>query len=210
VTVISARPDMKSVNVTVTVSGPVSVIGSATQALTVAGAEEKVAHFRLGVGSSVGRATVSVAAAGEVPRPRPAPRSTCGCPRRARPRWTSAVVQQGRTWRGDLALIGYPGTNAVQLEVSRLPPMDLGKNLDYLIQYPHGCIEQTTSSVFPQLYLDKLVQLSPERAAKTQRNVEAGIKRLAWFQTSAGGFSFWPGYGDADEWGSTYAGHFPP
>ena len=208
VTVISARPDMKSVNVTVTVSGPVSVIGSATQALTVAGAEEKVAHFRLGVGSSVGRATVSVAAAGGGAKASSSTEIDVRLPSTRQTQVTSAVVQQGRTWRGDLALIGYPGTNAVQLEVSRLPPMDLGKNLDYLIQYPHGCIEQTTSSVFPQLYLDKLVQLSPERAAKTQRNVEAGIKRLAWFQTSAGGFSFWPGYGDADEWGSTYAGHF--
>ena len=207
-TVISGKADLKSANVTVTVTGPVAVMGSPTQTLSFAGAEEKIARFRLAVGTTVGKATVSVNAAGSGAQAASSTEIDVRLPATRQTRVTSATIQQGKSWQGELTLIGYPGTNALQLELSRLPPMDLGKNLDYLIQYPHGCIEQTTSSVFPQLYLDKLLQLSPERAAQTQRNVDAGIKRLTWFQAPSGGFTFWPGYGEADEWGTTYAGHF--
>ena len=45
--------------------------------------------------------------------------------------------------------------NTVTLEVSALPPINLERRLEYLIQYPHGCLEQTTSGVFPQLYLPR-------------------------------------------------------
>ncbi len=174
VSVISGRADMKSVNVTVAVTGPVTVIGSPTQTVSVAGAEEQIARFRLAVGTTVGKATVSVSAAGSGAQASSSTEIDVRLPASRQTRVTAATIQQGKSWQGDLSLIGYPGTNALQLEVSRLPPMDLGKNLDYLIQYPHGCIEQTTSSVFPQLYLDKLVQLSADRAAQTQRNVDAG------------------------------------
>ena len=208
VSVISGKADMKSANVTVTVTGPVTVVGSPTQTVSLAGAEEKIARFQLKVGSSVGKATVSVTAAGSGAEAAASTEIDVRLPATRQTRVTSATIQQGKTWQGDLSLFGYPGTNGMQIEISRLPPMDLGKNLDYLIQYPHGCIEQTTSSVFPQLYLDKLVQLSTDKAAQTQKNVDAGIKRLTWFQTSSGGFTFWPGYGEADDWGTTYAGHF--
>ena len=37
--------------------------------------------------------------------------------------------------------------------VLALPPFNLQKRLQFLIQYPHGCLEQTLSTAFPQLYL---------------------------------------------------------
>jgi hypothetical protein len=86
--------------------------------------------------------------------------------------------------------------------------LDLGKNLSYLIRYPHGCVEQTTSAAFPQLFLDQLVKLPPKKAQETQANIEAALRKLAMFQTFAGGFAFWPGDPEAGDWISTYAGHF--
>ena len=55
---------------------------------------------------------------------------------------------------------GEPGTNSISVELSRLKPIDLAERVDWLIQYPHGCAEQTTSAAFPQLYLPKAVSLS--------------------------------------------------
>ena len=49
------------------------------------------------------------------------------------------------------------------LEISSVPAMNLQKRLDYLIEYPHGCIEQTTSSVFPQLVFNQLMDLDDYR-----------------------------------------------
>jgi hypothetical protein len=94
------------------------------------------------------------------------------------------------------------------LEVSTIPPINLGYRLEYLLEYPHGCIEQTTSSAFPQLYLDVVRELNDKEKARIKYNVTAAIERLKMFVTSDGGFGYWPGDQESDTWGSTYAGHF--
>lgn len=104
--------------------------------------------------------------------------------------------------------LGWLGTNKAMVEVSQYPSINLDKRLRYLIQYPHGCIEQTTSSVFPQLFLAQLTKLPAEREKRIERNIEQGIKRIQKFMTMSGGFSYWPGGYEASEWGSNYAGHF--
>jgi uncharacterized protein YfaS (alpha-2-macroglobulin family) len=117
-------------------------------------------------------------------------------------------LNPGESWSTAYTAIGITGTNKATLEVASIPPLNLGKRLNYLIEYPYGCVEQTTSSAFPQLYLDQLLDLSPRQKAETERNIKLTINRLNGFQVSGGGLSYWPGYGDADEWGTNYAGHF--
>ncbi len=72
----------------------------------------------------------------------------------------SAVIQPGSNWAVNYAPIGMAGTNSGTVELSSIPPINLKKRLSYLMQYPHGCVEQTTSGVFPQLFLDKLSALT--------------------------------------------------
>jgi uncharacterized protein YfaS (alpha-2-macroglobulin family) len=118
-------------------------------------------------------------------------------------------VPSGNVWNSSYALIGTPGANSASLEVSTIPPLNLEKRLNYLIHYPYGCVEQTTSSVFPQLALGDLLELSESRLKEIDMNIKAGIFRLKGFQQASGGLSYWPGNGgDADDWGSSYAGHF--
>jgi len=105
-------------------------------------------------------------------------------------------------------LFGLDGTNTISMELNTLPPINLDQRLRYLIRYPHGCIEQTTSSVFPQLYLSRIVDIPDAMKKKIEENVKAGIKRLRLFQLSSGGFAYWPGNTQENEWGSNYAGHF--
>jgi hypothetical protein len=78
----------------------------------------------------------------------------------------------------------------------------------YLIDYPHGCLEQTTSKAFPQLYLADVMDL-PERSVQELRaNVQAALQRFAQFQRTDGSFNYWPGGDHYDQWTSIYAGHF--
>lgn len=115
----------------------------------------------------------------------------------------------GESWTTDYKALGIPGTNKTTLEVASIPPLNLEKRLDYLIEYPYGCVEQTTSSAFPQLYLDDVMDLTPRQKAEAERNVRATISRLNnSFQLNDGGLSYWPGESEADEWGTNYAGHF--
>src|SRR5262249_25824763 len=71
-------------------------------------------------------------------------------------KFQSAVLAAGESWSATVAPFGVAGTHTATLEVSAIPPMDLDGRFSYLIQYPHGCLEQTTSSAFPQLYLPAL------------------------------------------------------
>lgn len=79
------------------------------------------------------------------------------------------------------------GTNSATLELSRIPPINVSKRLKYLIRYPHGCIEQTTSAVFAQMLASDVVELDAEQKKTIQLNVEEGIDRISKFLAPGGG-----------------------
>ena len=118
------------------------------------------------------------------------------------------ILEPGKEWNKIVNPVGIAGTNSAVLEVSAIPPVNLGQRMKYLLQYPYGCIEQTTSAVFPQLYLEKIKSLTDDEKLAVQRNIKAGIERLKLFTTREGGFAYWPGGEDADSWSTAYAGHF--
>lgn len=122
--------------------------------------------------------------------------------------FVEAEIEPGKTWIGEYLPPGMPGTNSGILEISSLPPVDLSRRIKYLISYPHGCIEQTTSSAFPQLYLSDIMEIDAVTKQKINDNIKASLNRLKSFQINNGGLAYWPGNSEADEWGTTYAGHF--
>ncbi len=118
------------------------------------------------------------------------------------------VIDPGQTWNPEVLFKGIKGTNTATIELTSFPPLNLDQRLKYLIRYPHGCIEQTTSSVFPQLALNKVMNLNNDARVQVDQNIKAGIERLRLFQTLEGGFSYWPGQSEDSDWGTNYAGHF--
>src|SRR5690606_28726531 len=70
-------------------------------------------------------------------------------------------IEAKQAWNKTFTPIGLSGSNEGFLEVSSIPAMNLSKRLNFLIQYPHGCVEQITSGLFPQLVLNQLTDLSP-------------------------------------------------
>jgi uncharacterized protein YfaS (alpha-2-macroglobulin family) len=119
-----------------------------------------------------------------------------------------SLISPGETWRGNLEYPGRDGTNTLTASFSRLPPLNLESRMDYLIKYPHGCAEQTTSGSFPQLYLDKVLLLDDKSKAEIRTNVNGGIERVLRMQLMSGGFSYWSGESVVNDWCSSYIGHF--
>lgn len=100
------------------------------------------------------------------------------------------------------------GSGAAFVKISKRKNIDLDKRLKYLIRYPYGCIEQTVSSVFPQIYLPVIFDINGERKIEMDKNINAAIERLQKFQLKNGSFSYWPSGNSSSEWGTNYAGHF--
>ncbi len=209
VTVFAYDPAIKSVKVAVTLSGPVSIQGQSEQTVRFDAPGDTLALFSLVVAKQLGVAKLAVKATANTGKTATSEIEldvrSLGTPVN---KVLSKLVDKAGEWEEKLSLPGAAGTNAVTLEISNLPPLDIEKRLRFLIQYPHGCIEQTTSSVFPQVSLDLVAELSRERKSEIEKNVKAGIERLLLFQTAGGGFAYWPGETEPSDWGSSYAGHF--
>ncbi|MCA9519716.1 MAG: hypothetical protein KC609_02030, partial [Myxococcales bacterium] len=101
-----------------------------------------------------------------------------------------------------------PEQGRLELEVSPSILSGLRDSLDYLVKYPYGCVEQTTSSTYPLLSLIELFPaLGVERHARQKLAAMAkkGIDRLVSMQTSTGGLAYWPGGKHPHLYGTAYA-----
>jgi len=209
VTVFAMDKSVKNVSIQVQTNKLFNVEGEKSKTITFSEEGDQVVNFDLRVAKKIGTgkvkvlvksgkktATHEIELAVRVPNPRVN-------------EYIEAVIQPGESWTGDYTPVGMAGTNNGIVEVSTIPPLNLESRLKYLIRYPHGCVEQTTSSVFPQLYLSDVLDLTSDQKNKIQSNVTEGINRLKTFQLSSGGMTYWPGaYSEASEWGTNYAGHF--
>lgn len=103
-----------------------------------------------------------------------------------------------------------PTTERSTLWVTANPYAQSLQHLSYLVRYPYGCVEQTTSSTRPLLYVSELLD-DVDPTLKQGRDVSdmvlAGINRVLSMQTPSGGFAYWPGQTEAVDWGTAYATH---
>lgn len=101
---------------------------------------------------------------------------------------------------------------SAQLNASNVPPLDIASHLQALSAYPYGCLEQTTSGVFAQLYVtDSLLrQLGIEGSDSSHRKsaIDLAIQRLQSMQRSSGGFGLWSQRSPEEHWLSVYVGDF--
>ncbi|MFV8345168.1 alpha-2-macroglobulin family protein [Flavobacterium sp. ZB4P13] len=208
VTVFAMEKNIKNVTVQIKTNNGLRVLGSATQKVSFAQPDEKMAYFNLAVGSVTGIGKVQIVATSgkeksvydvEIDMTNPNPVTNT---------FTDVILEPNSSKTISWKTFGVSGSNKAKLEVSSMPTINLNGRLQYLIQYPHGCVEQTTSSVFPQLYLNDIADLDATRKDLIQKNVTAGITRLGGFQLSNGGITYWQGGTTADDWGTSYAGHF--
>ncbi len=208
VTVFAMEKNIKNVNISLKLSDGIEVIGSKTQTLSFAKPDEQMVYFELDVSKAKGINTVEVIASGN------GEKSTYKVELdvvNTNPITSVALdkdLEANASGNLDFETFGVIGTNSATVEFSTMPPMDFSRRLQYLVQYPHGCVEQTTSGVFPQLYLQDIFDLTFKKKQEIQSNIENGIKRLGHFQRPNGGMSYWMGENNANDWGTSYAGHF--
>jgi uncharacterized protein YfaS (alpha-2-macroglobulin family) len=206
-TVFATEKNLKNVTVQLQTQN-LNVLGSKTVQLNFKQTGEQMAYFEVQAPELIGIAKIKLIAQSGAEKTAYDVELDIRNPNPFVTNVTSAIVEPGKSWGMRYAAFGMSGTNSGSLEVSAIPSIDLKKRLGYLMQYPHGCVEQVTSAVFPQLFLEQLSPLSEQQKATTAANLKAGINRLRGYQTTEGGLAYWPGENRSDEWGSNYAGHF--
>ncbi len=208
VTVFAMEPKIKQATISLKLSKGIKIVGKQTQTLSFVKPDEKMVYFELDVSDAQGISTVEVLASGngekssyevEIDVVNPNPISTTV---------NDVVLEPNATQTINFETFGVAGTSKAEVEFSTLPLMDFTGRLQYLIRYPHGCVEQTTSSAFPQLYLANIFDLTFNKKQEMDDNIKKAIERLGHFQTSNGGMSYWMGQNTANDWGTSYAGHF--
>ena len=208
VTVFAMEKKVKTATVTITTDKFTESIGGNTQNVNFSSVGDKVINFKLKIKDALGVSKIKIVAkgAGET-----ATETIEIAVRANNPSVTDAdeyVLTSNKNLSINYSPIGMSGTNKAFIELSTLPSINLSQRLEYLVQYPHGCVEQTTSSVFAGLYLNDITDLSDGQKKFIDNATKTAINRLKGFQTSSGGLSYWPGLNSADEWGTNYAGHF--
>lgn len=181
--------------------------------------KEMQVNFHIGARQTIGNGSVKIVAVGlkgstetfseliEIPVRPAAPLEK---------RTGSGEVAAGAPAALDLRTDFLPTSLRSKLLVSRSPLTQFSKDLSYLLEYPYGCLEQTVSAAFPQLYFGDLAATLQQKTggrAPAQRynpnyHVQEAIRKIESMQLYNGSLSYWPG-GDYDNWwATTYAAHF--
>jgi len=202
------EPKVKTAKITIKTSEAFTPLSGLTKTVSFSEVGEQIVPFDFEVKSVSGIQTVEILVEGAGERATYAIEIDVENPNLYTQTIKDVTLEASTPFTLDYETFGEAGTNSSTLEFSTLPPMDFAKRLEYLIRYPYGCVEQTTSSAFPQLYLEELFDMTVAQKQKTQDNIKATINRLGHFQNPSGGLGYWPGENRADDWGTTYAGHF--
>ncbi len=182
-----------------------------TPSLELGANQEHYVNVTLRTTNQIGKATVNVktSAFGETFT------STTDLPVRPISPYTSdaitGVVDGGGTASLDVQDVYLSYNRKSYLTMSPYPVANFAKELKYLIGYPHGCIEQTVSKAFPQIYLrDIATMLDPSilNSGSPTYFVNEAITKITAMQLPGGSFSYWPNGGAANDWASVYATHF--
>jgi uncharacterized protein YfaS (alpha-2-macroglobulin family) len=205
-----------TIQVGLAAQGPVSVEKPAVQSIDVPVGREKTVYFTVKTGNVSGNVHFVATAAGNGEQSRSA--TDVGI----RPDLPEITVEDAGAV--NQATLEIPAKNSASyrpetlrrtLRIGPVPLVQFAGKLEHLLHYPYGCIEQTTSSAFPLIYIGDLAKafdpevFDPKKGhADPAALVQAGLSRIATMQLPSGGFSMWPGGRETHPWGSVYATHF--
>ncbi len=197
-------------NIKVKVEGPIEIVGSNSKSISIKANGTENTLFEIKAKNDIGSAKIIIESDGlakvieEIDiavRPSSPLVTESG----------SGTVRSGKDVSFDMAKGFLKGTESKTLTISSFPAVQYGDQFKYLVGYPHGCLEQTVSKLFPQLYFEKLAQLVAPEYFKTTNPVyyvKEGIRKIESMHRYDGSFSYWQGGDYSNLWTTVYTAHF--
>jgi uncharacterized protein YfaS (alpha-2-macroglobulin family) len=197
---------------TISVSGPVNVLGNSTQAVSIAPRSEGSTVFQLVAGAKINVAKISITVNALGEKFSEETEISVRPPSTLQKLTGSGSIAGGSTHRITLPANDFiAGSTKNELVISHSPLAEIADQLRYLVQYPYGCTEQTISAAFPQLYFadfSDLLHLNAQKKNNANANVLEAIRKIKMRQLYNGALTLWDGEGSEDWWTTVYAAHF--
>jgi len=211
VTVTNTLARTVAAGATISVTGPIEIVGASTQQISIAAGSESRVSWKLFARKEVGEGSVQITVNGDGSAYTDKTEITIRPPASLQKKSDAGNIAGGTVQTLNLAADFIPSGMKTRLLLSRSPLAEFTDDMEYLLDYPYGCVEQTTSTAFPQLYyadLVKSIKNKPGHTVNISRNIQAAISRLQSMQLYNGSLSYWPGGEEESWWGSIYACHF--
>ncbi|MFN8289922.1 MAG: MG2 domain-containing protein [Chitinophagaceae bacterium] len=213
VTLTNTTDKSSSVTASITVGGPMKVVGGSTQSVSLAAKAEGRANFKVVADPSVNIGTVTVTVSGMGEKFTDVTDIAVRPPSTLQKVTGSGSITGGSNQNVSIGLSDFiPSSVNYSLVVGRSPVLELGEQLRYLVQYPYGCTEQTVSAAFPQLYYGDLAELiqknKDQNKINANTNIIEAIRKIKMRQLYNGAVTLWDGEGREEWWTTIYAAHF--
>lgn len=199
------------VKVTVTASDHVKVLGPASKTISLKQNGEALIDFAYQVNNHLGVSNFEIVAQGlgEVTR------KTINVPVRT-PGTLLTFNGSGEVDSLTPKTVEWPdnfieGTQDLAMHINSNLLTRFQGGLSYLLRYPHGCLEQTTSKAFPLLYYREMAVSAGDifTPANTPKYyAQEAVKKIEGMQREDGSFSYWQGQSIYNSWSAIYASHF--
>lgn len=200
-----------SINPKIKITGPLLVIESPSASLSIPPNQEGRAVYTIAALKQAGRASVEVSAAASGKSFSEKTEILVRPPASLQKMSGYGIAEPGQKTVINLNHQYLPSSVSSKLIIARSPVIQFADQLQYLLDYPYGCAEQTISTAFPQLYyadLVKQIKNKPGGVINISVNVRAAISRLQTMQRYNGALAYWPGGNEESVWASVYAAHF--
>ncbi|HAT40652.1 MAG TPA: hypothetical protein DCS87_02875 [Rheinheimera sp.] len=183
-----------------------AIIAEQTASFTSAG--EKTVLLRVKAREKAGFASLDIQASNGAMSSKEHLDLPLRAPNAVEQRLLSQVLQPGESWQPKAESFGIAGSNQQWFNINSLRGFDLVTYLNSLSDYPHGCVEQSTSRVLPLLYASRYQSFTTAEVDKMTRAINQQLKYLAGYQLNDGRFAYWRDSPYYTEWGDLYAGYF--
>ena len=201
-----------STSAIISVTGPLKIVGNTSQSISVKANGENTANFKIVANNAIGAASVKISVNSGSEKYEDLTDITIRPSASLQKISSSGSISGGATQTINVNASNFiPSSLNGQIVISKSPLVQFTDHLDYLVQYPYGCMEQTISAAFPQLYYgDMCIALykGNNKNINPNANIDEALKKIKVCQTYNGGLTMWSGGGEVNWWATTYAAHF--
>lgn len=127
---------------------------------------------------------------------------------------TEVAIQPGKTYQHQNTQAFHTANLKSILTITDTPLLQAERYLGKLLNYPYGCLEQTSSRAWPLLLVEKedLKIFNTEKALKTFENrqqlIEKAISKIISMQRYNGSFGLWSNESSEEKWLTVYVTDF--